>query len=556
MKRLCDYHKCGVCTAIAILASAVVAASSSGASLYGSDSNGNLVLINTNTGVGTLIGMEPAFPLSTEIEYDIANGILYSEEHSGNINLHVISTATGLSTGFVMHQPGSINGMEFIQGQLYGTYIPTSGGLSTLEIINPVTGMFTTIGPTGTGPITGLAEDPATGTVYGVIGAGQPGVVVTMNLATGAAILGPVVIDSASGNPITHIGSIEYASNGVLYGATGNNSNINPGWLFSVNPMSGLATFIGPTGLGGITGLTNGTPPGPPPTLLGSDAFGNIFQINTTTGNAMLIGNEPAFPLSTEIEVDPAVGKLYSHEAYFGPHLHYLNAWTGLSVSSVIHPPMSFNGMEFINNSLYATNIPGPGGPSTLEIIDPNTGLMATIGPTGFGPISGLAHDVNSGITYGVTAGGTPAILVSINLATGTAVPGPALFDFVSGIQLVHVGSIEFDANGVLWGGMGNNANINPGWVFTINPLNGACTFIGPTGFQGITGLADPTSVCTGDANGDRVVDVNDISYVLFRLPTSPCPGPPGCAGDVNLDGLVDVNDISYVLFRLGKHCP
>ena len=55
---------------------------------------------------------------------------------------------------------------------------------------------------------------------------------------------------------------------------------------------------------------------------------------------------------------------------------------------------------------------------------------------------------------------------------------------------------------------------------------------------------------CDGDANGDGVVDVNDISYVLFRL------GSTSLDGDTNGDGIVDVNDISYVLFRLGDACP
>ena len=55
---------------------------------------------------------------------------------------------------------------------------------------------------------------------------------------------------------------------------------------------------------------------------------------------------------------------------------------------------------------------------------------------------------------------------------------------------------------------------------------------------------------CEGDANGDNTVDVNDISYVLFRL------GGPPPDGDANGDGAVDVNDISFVLFRLGDACP
>jgi hypothetical protein len=59
---------------------------------------------------------------------------------------------------------------------------------------------------------------------------------------------------------------------------------------------------------------------------------------------------------------------------------------------------------------------------------------------------------------------------------------------------------------------------------------------------------------CEGDANGDSTVDVNDISYVLFRLGDSGTPGEVD--GDANGDGVVDVNDISYVLFRLGDACP
>ena len=65
------------------------------------------------------------------------------------------------------------------------------------------------------------------------------------------------------------------------------------------------------------------------------------------------------------------------------------------------------------------------------------------------------------------------------------------------------------------------------------------------------TDFPDPL-ICEGDANKDLVVDVNDISYVLFRLGDT---GTPGLDGDTNSDGVVDVNDISYVLFRLGDSC-
>ena len=58
---------------------------------------------------------------------------------------------------------------------------------------------------------------------------------------------------------------------------------------------------------------------------------------------------------------------------------------------------------------------------------------------------------------------------------------------------------------------------------------------------------------CPQDTNADNTVDVNDISFVLFRLGDS--GDPQTLPGDTNDDGVVDVNDISAVLFNLGP-CP
>lgn len=69
-------------------------------------------------------------------------------------------------------------------------------------------------------------------------------------------------------------------------------------------------------------------------------------------------------------------------------------------------------------------------------------------------------------------------------------------------------------------------------------------------------GIPDSCEIvdCDGDANADGAVDVNDISYVLFRLGNQGIPST--VEGDVNCNGIVDVNDISYVLFRLGACDP
>jgi hypothetical protein len=82
-----------------------------------------------------------------------------------------------------------------------------------------------------------------------------------------------------------------------------------------------------------------------------------------------------------------------------------------------------------------------------------------------------------------------------------------------------------------------------------INPSAG-----GAAGSSNINSPADyevqaTAASCEGDANGDLTIDVNDISFVLFRLGQN--NGVCG-DGDPNGDGVNDVNDISYVLFRLG----
>lgn len=241
---------------VALVLSALAAAPAH-AVMLGSDQFGNLFSVNLTTGAGALIGTELNFPLSTEIEYDTGTGTLYSEETNGSVNLHTINPATGLSTGFVTHGCCALTGMEFVGSTLYVTNIMAGGGSpSTLETINTTTGVLTPIGPTGVLNVTGLAYDAAAGIMYGVAGGGTgPNDLVSINLATGLATFIGTLIDGATGAPLTHVGSIEFGANGVLYGGTAQNATVNPGWLFSINTISGVSSFIGPTGFS-ITGLT------------------------------------------------------------------------------------------------------------------------------------------------------------------------------------------------------------------------------------------------------------------------------------------------------------
>lgn len=65
-------------------------------------------------------------------------------------------------------------------------------------------------------------------------------------------------------------------------------------------------------------------------------------------------------------------------------------------------------------------------------------------------------------------------------------------------------------------------------------------------------GIPDSCEGCEGDADASGTVDVNDVSFVIFRLgDTGNCTD-----GDVDGSGIVNVNDISFVIFRLGTCDP
>lgn len=59
---------------------------------------------------------------------------------------------------------------------------------------------------------------------------------------------------------------------------------------------------------------------------------------------------------------------------------------------------------------------------------------------------------------------------------------------------------------------------------------------------------------CPGDANGDGVIDFNDINAVIanWAVVYAPGTGP----GDANCDGVVDFNDINVVIANWGSACP
>ncbi len=59
----------------------------------------------------------------------------------------------------------------------------------------------------------------------------------------------------------------------------------------------------------------------------------------------------------------------------------------------------------------------------------------------------------------------------------------------------------------------------------------------------------DLPTTCPADLDADSIVGVSDLSLAIQHL------GLPGGRADANGDGAVDVNDITFVIFRLGDTC-
>ncbi len=230
---------------------------------------GDLIASTGNVG-GTLIDVNPSnfsgfprFPAGaygpiTEIEFR-DDGTLFATVGQGASLVLTIDPNTGVERIIGPHTFDAINGLEFVNGTLYGTRT-VAGDLVTID---QSTGAETPIGPLGIGDsVAGLAYDESTGTMYGSTVAGN---LVTVNLGTGAAtVVGPTGFD--------HVNALEFGPDGTLWGGLGAAASTNPGGLIAIDKTTASASLLGPTGFPGISGLAF-----LPGLFLGDFDFGNTL---------------------------------------------------------------------------------------------------------------------------------------------------------------------------------------------------------------------------------------------------------------------------------------
>ena len=218
--------------------------------LYGCNLAAQLFVVDPVTGVGSYVCDLPTHPDpgAVEIEFDELSGLAFVQARDGIFSGQLFDILSCSAMGpFVPTDDFELSGLESVEGVLYATAIPYMCEPSLLVTVNPMTGATTTIGPTGKGPISGLAWDPVTQTMYGVTDCLQESgfsELVTIDLATGWA--------TSVGSTGVYLGSIEFGADGQLYG--GGNPD-DGGHLYTVNPATGSVTLIGATGFTNVTGL-------------------------------------------------------------------------------------------------------------------------------------------------------------------------------------------------------------------------------------------------------------------------------------------------------------
>ena len=388
--------------------------------LYGMTADDDLISINTQTGVGTLIG-----PTNTTI-YSMAfnnAGVLYGYDYQGaEAYLSIIDTATGTATPVSANQAPSGTG-PFGYGLVFdddgSLYLSTTAD-SLLYRLDPATGTGTpAITLDGSAvPVEDLTIDN-NGTIYAT------------------DIYNLITIDPVSGH-VTNIG--EFTDSGqpvyflalafgpppapeptVLYGANGQDGH--PSLLMLINPASGgVESVIGTVGYSVQTmafhPLDN--------TLYGMTSFSDLsspnslIRIDTVTGAGTLIG-----PAGAEIRgmVFDDAGTLYGYDI-MGAFLCTIDTATGLAtpVNDLNQGPMVPGALVFgADGRLYL----GSGDNTELFELDPATGL-GTVVTTLDGGFMSLIKDLtlsSSGTIFGNVDDITMSHLITIDPTTGHVSP-------------------------------------------------------------------------------------------------------------------------------------
>jgi hypothetical protein len=161
-------------------------------------------------------------------------------------------------------------------GVMYSASGPTDGSLYS---VNTSTAAATLIGPHGLNEIQGLAIHPATHELWGIVLGVTESTLYRVAAAHGDALLKVTV-------PVANMRTIAFSESGTLYGAT------TSGGLYELDTETGDATLIGTSAGINYSGLSQS----PTSQLFYASVRGvigrdRIFIVDTTNGDTTLVGN-------------------------------------------------------------------------------------------------------------------------------------------------------------------------------------------------------------------------------------------------------------------------
>jgi hypothetical protein len=244
--------------------------SGGGAPLFGTDGSlGNLIAIDANSGVGTVVGPMGVGPVPS-LAIEPETGIMYAGGGAGLPNLYTVDPATGAATfvgdsglGFA-----AIGALDFRRKDLFAAVnLAGDGGTGSdhLARIDKTNGAATVIGPFGT--CTGVTV-PAGGfgscSIEGIEAiafdkrgrlwaalsargaAGTPGLY-RVDISTGAASFVAPIVEHDTGLPASGgVVSLEFRGHNLFGGtATALGAATDGGMLIEIDPDDGKFEFVG-----------------------------------------------------------------------------------------------------------------------------------------------------------------------------------------------------------------------------------------------------------------------------------------------------------------------
>jgi sugar lactone lactonase YvrE len=217
----------------------------------------------------------------------------------------------------------------------------------------------------------------------------------------------------------------------------------------------------------------------------------DVLVLNPDTGQAVVLGSLAGDPSLTRgvlsqlflIAWSPAGRTLYANsfdQISFSDRLHSLEPDTGaiLTTVPVSTPPGFLTGLAVDATGAVLATVccTGSAVPTFLVRLDPATGVLTRIGPTGFDVLFGMQFDPNFRTLYALSKQ-IPPVLVALDPATGqgTAIAQTDL--------PTRVDALAFTADGRLVVA-GRDRNL-----YELDRRTGASTLIGPTGVEFIGGM-------------------------------------------------------------------